>query len=453
MFQLYSCHLSAKISNENKEEEDVKRSQFPHGFLFGTSTSSYQIEGGYLDDGKGLNNWDVFSHIPGNIENSDNGDVAHDHYHRFLEDIEIMNSLGVNAYRFSISWARILPRGRFGEVNPSGIREDFVHFAKTWFENFGERVKYRTTLNEPNLFTEMAYIRGRYPPARCSPPFGNCSVGNSDTEPLIVLHNMSLSHAKAVKLYRQSFQEKQGGCIGIVAAARMYEPLRNESELNQVAVRRKLAFKLAWMLDPLVYGDYPRQMHEFLGNNLQSFTEEETKYIKGSVDFIGTNHYSTLYAKDCLHSVCSCTQFLCSSGGDRAIEGITSTTGERNGIPIGEPTGMSGIFVVPKGMEKIINYIKERYDNIPIYVTENGYSSPRQKINEQLQHLLHDVERIKKGGADVRGYFAWSLTDNLEWTEGFSVRYGLYHVDRQTLQRIPKLSATWYKNFLKNDGD
>ncbi|KAL5737966.1 hypothetical protein ACOSP7_030727 [Xanthoceras sorbifolium] len=503
-YPLCSSHSSAaKISNENEEkQEDVKRSHFPDAFLFGTSTSAYQIEGGYVDDGKGLNNWDVFTHIKGNIKNNDNGDVADDHYHIFLRDIEIMNSLGVNAYRFSISWTRILPKGRFGEVNPSGIRfysnlidnlllrgiepfvtihhhdlpqeledrygswlspliqEDFVYFAKLCFENFGERVKYWTTFNEPNLFTEMAYIRGWYPPAHCSPPFGNCSAGNSDTEPLIALHNMLLSHAKAVKLYRKSFQEKQGGCIGIVAHAFMYEPLRDE-ESDREAVRRTLAFKVAWMLDPLVYGDYPQEMRQYLGNNLPSFTEEESKYIKGSIDFIGINHYATLYAKDCLQTPCPCTQFPCISGGGRAIQGFTYTIGERDGVLIGEPTGNPRFFVVPKGMEKLVNYIKERYNNIPMYVTENGYSPPQK--NEQLLQLLHDVKRINyhknyltalaraiRNGADVRGYFVWSLMDNLEWTEGFSVGYGLYYIDRQTLQRIPKLSATWYKNFLNN---
>ncbi|KAK3199106.1 hypothetical protein Dsin_022521 [Dipteronia sinensis] len=468
-----------------------------------SSRGTSNIEGGYLDDGKGLNNWDVFTHIQGNIQNNDNGDVADDHYHKFLKDIEIMNSLGVNAYRFSISWARILPKGRFGEVNPSGIRfynnlidnllfkgiepfvtihhhdlpqeledrygswlspliqEDFVYFAKICFENFGERVKYWTTLNEPNLFAEMAYIRGWYPPAHCSVPFGNCSAGNSDTEPLIALHNMLLSHAKAVKLYRQTFQEKQGGCIGIVSHSFMYEPLRDE-ESDREAVRRIMAFKVGWMLDPLVYGDYPQEMRQCLGNNLPSFTEEETECIKGSIDFIGVNHYGTLYAKDCLHSACSCTEFPCISGGGRAIQGFTYTTGERNGVPIGKPTGNSRFFVVPKGLEKLIDYIKEKYNNIPMYVTENGYSSPRQK-NEKLSYIIHDVKRINyhknyltalarsiRKGADVRGYFVWSLMDNLEWIDGFSVRYGLYFVDRQTLERIPKLSASWYKNFLNN---
>ncbi|XP_044474047.1 beta-glucosidase 18-like isoform X2 [Mangifera indica] len=494
LFHLFSSLSFDVFSNQN--DEDVNRSQYPSGFLFGTSTSSYQVEGGYLEDGKGLSNWDFFSHIQGKIVNNDNGDVADDHYHRFLEDIEIMQSLGVNAYRFSISWARILPRGRFGELNPSGImfynnvidhlllrgiepfvtifhfdspqeledrygswlspliQEDFVHFAKTCFENFGDRVKYWATINEPNLLSEMGYVRGWYPPAHCSAPFGNCSAGNSDVEPLIVMHNMLLSHAKAVQLYREQFQPKQGGSIGIIASSHMYEPLRDE-ETDQKAVNRILAFNLGWMFDPLVYGVYPPEMRKYLGNELPRFSLEETKLIKGSTDFIGVNHYSTLYATDCIHSACS-------SGSDHAIRGFVYTTGERDGIPIGEPSGNPEFFVVPEGMEKLMDYIKERYKNMPIYVTENGYAPPREE-SRQVEDLLQDVKRIEyhkgylaalaraiRNGADVRGYFVWSLMDNLEWTDGFGTMFGLYYVDRQTLDRTPKLSARWYRNFLTN---
>ncbi|KAJ6301498.1 hypothetical protein OIU77_015744 [Salix suchowensis] len=271
----------------SSDDEDVKRSHFPDGFFFGTSTSSYQVEGAYMEDGKGVNNWDVFSHIPGNIKNNDNGDIADNHYYRFLEDIELMCSLGTNAYRFSISWTRILPRGKFGQVNPRGImfynklidnllergikpfvtihhhdipqelvdryggwisplmQEDFVYFAEICFKSFGDRIKNWITMNEPNLLVDMSYIRGWYPPAHCSPPFGNCSAGNSDIEPPIAMHNMILGHAKAVKLYRELFQLKQGGSIGIVGNTEYFEPLR-DNEFDRQAVSRALAFTNAW---------------------------------------------------------------------------------------------------------------------------------------------------------------------------------------------------------------
>ncbi|GMJ11460.1 beta-glucosidase 47 [Hibiscus trionum] len=297
----------------------------------------------------------------------------------------------------------------------------------------------------------MGYVKGLYPPARCSQPFGNCSAGNSDKEPFIVVHNMLLAHAKAVKRYREQFQRKQGGSIGIVAHTHMYEPLRHVESDHQ-AVNRLLAFKAGWIFDPLVFGDYPPEMRQFHRSELPRFSTEETECLKGSIDFIGINHYSTLYAKDCIHSHCP-------SGGDhRFIKGFAYTTGERNGIPIGDPTGVGSFFVVPRGMEKIVDYVSKRYKNMPIYVTENGYSPP-----QAVPNSVHDVNRIEfhKGylaalarairkGADVRGYFIWSLMDNFEWAGGYSSRFGLYHVDRATMERVPKLSAKWFRHFLAN---
>ncbi|GMP65722.1 hypothetical protein CsSME_00026402 [Camellia sinensis var. sinensis] len=454
---LSSIHSFVASFNEELTAQDIKRSKFPHGFFFGTSTSSYQIEGAFFEDGTSLSNWDNFTHI---------------------QDIEITHSLGVNAYRFSISWARVLPRGRFGEVNPTGVmfynkiidnllfkgiepfvtinhndfpqeledrygswlsplmQEDFVHFAETCFKNFGDRVKYWITINEPNLFVELAYIEGIFPPSHCSEPYGNCSVSNSNMEQLIAMHNMLLSHAKATNLYRECFQPKQGGFIGIVACAFMYEPMTDD-ELDREAASRALAFDLAWVFDPLVCGDYPPEMRHYHGNKLPAFSPEEVNYIKGSIDFIGINHYSTYYAEDCIHS--SCTLVV----GDGEIIGFSYITGERN------------------GMEEIIDYVKKRYQNKPIFVLENGYAQQQEGI--PVKDLLHDVKRIEfhkaylaslataiRNGANVRGYFIWTLMDDFEWLDGYSVGFGLYYVHRPTLKRIPKLSAKWYRNFLTN---
>ncbi|XP_022139406.1 beta-glucosidase 18-like [Momordica charantia] len=494
-FIFFLCsHVLAQSLAQN-EEEEVQRSEFPHDFFFGTSTSSYQIEGAFLEDGKGISNWDVFAHIPGKIKNNDTGDVADDHYHRFLEDIELMHSMGMNAYRFSISWTRILPRGRFGKVNRRGvifynkiidhlllkgiepfvtihhhdlpveldekyggwmssqIQKDFVYFAKICFEEFGDRVKHWMTINEPNLVTLMAYIKGVYPPAHCSPPFGNCSTGNSDIEPLIVMHNMLLAHANAVRLYRTYFQGKQGGSIGIVAFTHMYEPLRDE-ESDIQAVERALIFNIAWVYDPIVYGDYPKEMRELLGSQLPSLSDDEKNVMRGSLDFICINHYTTLYAKDCLHSPCS-------NGADRPIKGFVDTLGYRDGVPIGNLTGVSRFFVVPRGMEKTINYVKERYPNKPIFITENGYSMPPDE-GKNVEEIVNDFQRVKfhksylaslsramRNGADVRGYFVWSLMDNFEWADGLGTRFGLLYVDWHTLERRPKLSAQWFASFLR----
>lgn len=482
--------------SEQEEEDDkgavIRRSMFPHDFIFGVATSAYQIEGAYLEDGKGLSNWDVFTHEPGNVPNEDNGDIADDHYHRYMEDIENLQKLGVDAYRFSVTWSRILPKGRFGEVNPSGVKfyntiidnlllkgitpfvtihhndvpqeledrygswlspqiqEDFVHFAKICFEEFGDRVKNWMTINEPNINSLLAYILGWFPPSHCSPPFGNCSVGNSDLEPLIAVHNMLLSHAKTVQLYRRQFQPKQGGRIGLTVHAFHYEPYR-EDDFSRQAAERAYAFNVAWILDPLVYGEYPPLMRKYLGSSIPKFSQEEVKLVKGSVDFFGINHYSSLYAIDCINYPSDC-----SPGFDRAILGFACTTGYRDGVPIGQETGYDRFFVVPYGMEKVIDFIRTRYPNTTIYVTENGY-------NPQGQEILMDSDKIKyheaylaalaqaiRKGANVRGYFAWSFIDNFEWLQGYSANYGLYYVNRTTLERTPKLSAKWYAHFLAN---
>ncbi|CAI9303628.1 unnamed protein product [Lactuca saligna] len=504
LFIICACALVLEASNnghrpfkmEGNEELHIKRSDFPDGFLFGAATSSYQVEGAYLEDGKSLSNWDAFCHSVGCGEN---GDVADDHYHLFLEDIDMMHSLGIKAYRFSISWARILPRGKSGEVNTAGItfyneiidnlilkgiepfvtmhhfdfpqelevkygswlnpemQEEFVVFTESCYKYFGDRVKYWITINEPNLFTKEAYESGVFPPARCSEPFGNCLTGNSDVEPLIVMHNMLLANGKATKLYHDSYQPKHGGSIGIVVSCLMYEPLTN-TDLDRKAAERAFAFDIGWVLDPLIYGDYPEEMHKYLGSRLPSFSLEEKNLLKNSIDFIGINHYSTLYAKDCINSSCS-------SIGARAIQGFVDITEERDGVLIGERTGLEELFVVPRGMEEIVNHIKIRYNNKPMFITENGYSSP-DVYEERVDKILNDVKRIEfhskylaflakslRNGADVRGYFVWSLMDGYEWLQGYDVRFGLYYVDRETLIRSPKLSAKWYKEFLMNKSD
>ncbi|XP_009378490.2 beta-glucosidase 18 isoform X1 [Pyrus x bretschneideri] len=475
------------------DEEEIQKSQFPDGFLFGASTSSYQIEGAYHEDGKSLSNWDVYTHIPGKIEDNETGDVADDHYHRYLEDIELIHSLGMNAYRFSISWARILPDGKLGKINPRGIvfynklidhlvskgiepfvtlnhndmpylldardrgwlspllREEFAHFASICFKSFGDRVKHWITVNEANMLVDFTYIQGVYPPARCTPPFGNCSSGNSDVEPLIAMHNILIAHAMAVDTYRRLFQPKQHGFVGIITHCHWYEPLRDD-ERDLHAVDRVLAFNAAWVLDPLVYGEYPAEMRQCPRLEMPRFSPKEKELLRGSIDFIGLNHYTTLYAKDCFHSPCP-------SGGDHAIRGYVNTTGYRDGTAIGEPTGIARFFVVPRGMEKIIDYLKRRYNNLPMFVTENGYSSPtpqneRQDWNRIKFHkgYLAFLAKAIRNGADVRGYFIWSLMDNFEWLGGYETKFGIVYVDRnKTLERTPKLSARWFSSFIRNN--
>ncbi|KAF7840652.1 beta-glucosidase 46-like [Senna tora] len=477
----------------------LDQSSFPNDFLFGTSSSAYQYEGAYLADGKGLSNWDVFTHKPGRVVDESNGDIANDQYHRYLEDIHIMESLNVNSYRFSISWARVLPKGRFGEVNMGGInyynnlidalllkgiqpfvtlwhrdipqeieerygswlspesQKDFMHYAETCFKYFGDRVKYWATLNEPDMYVTNAYRFGVYPPARCSAYFGNCTKGDSQKEPYVVAHNMILSHAAAVHIYRTKYQKEQGGKIGISLHVDWYEPYR-DCIADKLAVQRAQAFTVFWFTDPIILGKYPKEMEESLGNILPKFSSNEKKKLKqAGLDFIGINYYSTYYIKDCLHSKCE------PGPGITRTEGSIQSGTEKNGIPLGKRTSINWLTDYPIGFNKILNYLKDKYSNTPMIITENGYGDIAElNSNEDLN--LNDSNRIHymeghldalkeaiRNGTDVRGYFVWSLLDNFEWISGFTNNFGLCYVDRTTMKRIPRLSASWYKNFIQTN--
>ncbi|KAG2238752.1 hypothetical protein Bca4012_023437 [Brassica carinata] len=488
----YDDHISLR---EVSQEENFS---FGKDFLFGTASSAYQYEGAYLTDGKTLSNWDVFTSISGKIADGSQGKVAVDHYHRYPGDLDLMEDLGVNSYRFSLSWARILPKGRFGDVNMEGIdhynrminailkrgmepfvtlthydmpqelecrygswlnpqiREDFEHYAEICFRHFGNRVKFWTTFNEPNVQVILGYRKGTYPPSRCSKTFGNCTRGGSDIEPLVAAHNIIRSHLAAVSLYRKIFQlvsvsfiyEQQRGNIGIVMNAIWFEPV-SDSLADSLAAERAQAFYLTWFLDPIVFGRYPREMQNILGQDLPAFTKDDLKSSKNGLDFIGINQYTSRYAKDCLHSTCEPGK-----GGSRA-EGFVHSNALKDGLAIGEPTGVNWLNVYPQGMEEMLMYATKRYRNIPLYVTENGFgeNSTGVLLNDHrrvkfMSNYLDALKRAMRKGADVRGYFVWSLLDNFEWISGYTVRFGLYHVDFNTLERTPRLSASWYKNFI-----
>ncbi|KAK2973009.1 hypothetical protein RJ640_005552 [Escallonia rubra] len=488
-----SCNLACNIALNGSSY----RSSFPKNFLFGTASSSYQFEGAFLSDGKGLSNWDVFSHEPGNIMDGTNGDVAVDHYHRYLEDLELMEYVGVNSFRFSISWARVLPKGRFGKVNMAGIKhynklidalllkgiqpfvtlahydipqevedrygawlspkvqKDFKYYADVCFRHFGDRVKYWVTINEPNVVAIRGYRSGIYPPSRCSGSFGNCSAGDSEREPLVAAHNMILSHAAAINTYRTKYQNAQKGSIGIVMNAIWFEPISNSSE-DKLAAERAQSFFMNWFLDPIILGIYPAEIQGILGSLLPVFSKSDQEKLKSGLDFIGINHYTSFYSKDCMYSACQ------QGPGVTRAEGYSLRTPLKDGVLIGKFTTVDWIYVYPQGMDKLVTYVKDRYNNTPMFVTENGFGE-MDHPNSSSKVSLDDVKRAEymKGyldalvaairkGADVRGYFAWSLLDNFEWTSGYRTRFGLYHVDYATLRRTPKFSATWFKQYISD---
>ncbi|KAL6201001.1 hypothetical protein ACLB2K_024716 [Fragaria x ananassa] len=432
-------------------------------FLFGTASSSYQFVGAFLNDGKSLNNWDDFSHKPGNILDGTNGDIAVDQYHLYQEDLDLMNYIGANSYRFSISWGRILPKGRFGKVNRAGIdhynklidallrrgiqpfvtlthydipqeledrygawlspllQEDFRYYADICFKFFGDRVKYWSTFNEPNVLAIRGYRSGIYPPSHCSPPFGNCTRGDSEREPFIAAHNIILSHAAAVNIYRTKYQKKQEGSIGIVMNAVWYEPISSSLE-DKLAAERAQSFYINWFLDPIVHGRYPAEMHELLGDALPEFSKFDMAMLKNGLDFIGINHYTSFYSKDCMISPCE------PGPGVSRTEGYAFRTAQKGGIYIGEPVWYADSN--PTNEEQFNDVKRVEY------------------MRSYLQALA-DIMRTK--GADVRGYFVWSLLDNFEWTSGYTVQFGLHHVDLITLKRTPRLSADWYRQFIVNN--
>ena len=456
--------------------------QFPKDFIWGTATSAYQIEGAWQEEGKGPSIWDVFSHIPGKIINNDTGDIACDHYHKLEEDIQLLKNLGVNAYRFSIAWTRIQPTG-YGKRNIGGIKfysklidlllendiepwvtlfhwdtpaalvfekdgwlnpeiaDDFAEYARICFEEFGDRVKKWTTLNEPWVTSILGHGLGVFAPGRIS-----------DSEPYIVAHNLLRAHGKAANIYHTEFQPNQNGIIGVSNNCDWREP-KTDSIEDKLAAERALEFYLAWFADPLYKGEYPKSMVENIGNRLPQFTEEDRKLIKGSCDYFGLNHYTTMLAEnDTRKNI---------KNGEDTFGGLNED--EKVILSADESWSKKNTMdwpIVPWGINKLLKWIDKRYDRPKIYITENG-GCFNDKLNDgkiadeeriyYLDSYIKEVGKAIKAGVNVKGYFVWSLMDNFEWASGYSQRFGLHYVNYETQERIPKESAKWYSNFIKNN--
>nr|TKR58119.1 beta-glucosidase 24-like [Populus alba] len=491
-----SCFNS--LAATQSDTASFNRKSFPQDFVFGVASSAYQYEGAAFEDGKGPSIWDEYTHkFPSKISNGSNGDVALDSYHRYKEDVQIIKKMGFDFYRFSISWPRILPKGKkCGGVNQKGINyynnlinellangiqpfvtlfhwdlpqaledeyggflsdrivNDYQDFAKICFENFGDRVKHWITLNEPTMFTMQGYIAGMFPPGRCSAWMGkNCTGGDAGAEPYTVSHNQILAHAAAVKLYRTRFQAKQKGKIGITLQSNWFVPLSNSKE-DLEAVSRALDFNLGWFMSPLTSGEYPSSMRSLVGERLPKFSKKQAGSIKGSFDFIGLNYYSANYVAHKSQSNDTHPSY--------ETDSHVASFFERDGIPIGPKAGSFWLLVYPSGLHDLLVYIKKAYNDPVIYITENGVDetdNPTLPLKEALidnqridyfhQHLSF-VQKAIKDGVKVKGYFAWSLMDGFEWVVGYTSRFGLNYIDHKDgLKRHPKLSAQWFTEFLK----
>ncbi len=453
---------------------------FPADFIWGSATSSYQIEGGADLDGKGPSIWDAFCSIPGKVFQNQNGSVACDHYHRFEEDVKLMQEMGIKAYRFSISWPRIMPTGR-DTVNQAGVafysrlidklleagiepwvtlyhwdlplalqlEENgwlgpelprlFAEYADICFRHFGDRVKNWITLNEPWVVAMLGYGQGVFAPGR-----------TSNVDPYLAGHQLLLAHASAVERYRAKYQTGQKGRIGITNNCDWREPLTDNVQ-DQKAAQRALEFFLGWFADPVYFGDYPSSMRERVGVRLPEFKPEEKALLIGSSDFFGLNHYTTMYAAEATAVQAS----VYGNGGLSEDQDVTLSTD-----PAWPITDM-GWAVVPWGCRKLLQWIDDRYSHPEVVITENGCAYPDEisngRVHDQnriafMEGYLSEIRAAIGQGVHVSGYFAWSLMDNFEWASGYSKRFGLHHVNFETLVRTPKDSALWYSKVIQKNG-
>ncbi|KAF7824021.1 beta-glucosidase 12-like [Senna tora] len=386
------------------------------------------------------------------ISDRSNGDVAIDSYHRYKEDIGIMKSTNMDAYRFSISWSWILPwvqpfvtlfhwdlpqalQDEYDGFFNSSIINDFEDYAELCFKEFGDRVKHWITLNEP-----WSYSLGIY----------------TSTKPYLVSHYQLLTHTAVVKLYKAKYQVSQGGLIGIALVSNWFLPFSN-NKLDHRAARRALDFMVGWFMEPLTKGEYPKSMQSLVGSRLPKFSKQQSKLLmNASFDFIGINYYTSNFAAHAPHLRNP------SSEPTYFTDRLVNLTTERNGIPIGPRATSDGLYVYPRGIHQLLLYIKRKYNNPLIYITENGIyeiNDPTLSLKEALmdtyridycyRHLYY-LQLAIKDGVNVKGYFAWSLLDNFEWGSGYTMRFGINFVDyKNGLKRHQKLSAHWFRNFLR----
>lgn len=437
-------------------------------FIWGVATSAYQIEGAYKEDGKGLSIWDVFTKEPGKIFQNHNGDAACDHYHKFESDIELLKELGVDSYRFSISWPRILPEG-VGRINQKGLdfykrlvnllleagitpfvtlyhwdlpyelhlkggflNDDFSdwfgEYAEAVVKTFKDKISLFATFNEPQCVIGLGYGTGIFAPGYKLPK----------SEILRAAHNLLLAHAKAVNVIKSHNPSAQAGLVTCGAA---FYPVDNKPENIKIL---PLAYQsqydeLSILLytDPIFFGKYPEQCYKDYPQFYENIKPQDLKLISTPVDYLGINNYEGVPVE---------------ADGENSFK-----------MPIrqyGYPQTSFEWAVEEDCIYWISRFLYERYRK-PVYITENGMAnndwvqldgrvSDPQRI-DYLKRYIGKVLQAVKDGVDIRGYFVWSLLDNFEWASGYSKRFGLVHIDYKTQKRSPKESFFWYRDFIKNN--
>ena len=440
--------------------------EFPRSFLFGAATSAYQVEGSPLADGAGPSIWQRFTRTPGLVRDDDNGDVACDQYRRYGEDAALMRSLGIEAYRFSIAWGRVLPDGR-GGVNARGlgyydklvdtllahgispavtlyhwdlpaalddrggwlnpdIASWFADYASIVFRRLDDRVQLWATLNEPWVVTDGGYLHGALAP-------GHRNV----YEAPIAAHNLLRAHGMAVQAYRALGKHQ----IGIVVNLEPKYAASDRDE-DRAATARAHAYMNRQYLDPVFLGRYPRALAEIFGDAWPRHPAGDLALIRQPIDFVGVNYYT------------------------RNVTRFEPTAWPLRAAPIRQERATcteTGWEVYPRALTDTLVWVARRYGNPPIYVTENGaaFYDPPVLDNDRLadplrvdyyRSHLRAVRDAISAGADVRGYFAWSLLDNFEWSHGYSKRFGIVHVDFDTQKRTAKDSAHFYARVIATRG-
>jgi beta-glucosidase len=438
---------------------------FPDGFLWGAATSAYQIEGSPLADGAGPSNWHRFTHTPGLVPSGETGDVACDHYRRYAADVQLMRDLGLNAYRFSVSWSRVLPQGR-GQVNSRGLdfydrlvdcllaqgirplislyhwdlpaalddhggwlnrdsAEWFADYSRVLFRALDDRVETWATLNEPWVVMDGGYLHGVLAPGH-----------RSLFEAPIVLHHLLRAHAAAVEAYRADGRH----AIGVVVNLEPKSPA-SDDPLDVAAAARAEGYMNRLVLDPVILGSYPAELAAIFGEAWPDPPAADLEHIRRPLDFLGINYYTRGVTR---HD-------------PQALPVRASTVRQRR-----HTYTETGWEVYPQGLAETLLWCRRRYGPIPLYVTENGaafYDPPTAdspvddplRIDYLRRHLQAAADAMAQG-VDLRGYFVWSLLDNFEWTLGYSKRFGIVHVDYETQRRTPKASARFYSEVIRTRG-
>ena len=452
---------------------------FPEGFLWGAATAAYQIEGAANEGGRGTSIWDTFSHTPGKVLHGDTGDIACDHYHRIDEDLDLMASLGLRAYRFSVAWPRIQPAGS-GPANKVGLNfyrrlvdgllergitpaltlyhwdlpqalqdrggwtsretgERFAEYATIVYEELADVVPYWITLNEPWVSAWLGHGVGLHAPGKQDP-----------NAALAATHHLLLGHGLALEAMRRAGGDAR---IGITLNLSPVRPASAEPA-DAEAARRVDGNANRLYLDPLFRGAYPDDVlrHYRAVSDFSFVRDGDLEKISQPLDFLGVNFYMRHTVRD-----------EAGGGASRLRTAMRfADLGAETVLPEGIETTAMGWPVEPDGLTELLVRLDEEYTKLPIYITESGaafhdYADPEGVVNDEervayLDAHFRAAREATERGVDLRGYFVWSLLDNFEWAEGYSKRFGLIHVDYPTQRRTPKASARWYREVIRHDG-